>query len=69
MCFDNSALRNLKNGSVQGGFIVFLVDEYHSIANNMEIMKWRVVGSAIAAEILIKIEAAKACFWLANVIW
>ena len=70
VCYDDSSLGNLKDGGSKGGFIISLVGE-----NNVSSpITWkskkqrRIVNSAMAAESLIQVEAAKVCFWLANLL-
>ena len=67
-CYNDSSLGNLKDGGSQGGFIIYLVGENNASSPIMWRSKRlrRVVKSAMAAETLIQVEAAEACFWLAN---
>ena len=70
VCYNDSLLGNLKDGGSQGGFINHLVGK-----NNISsLIMWkskklrRVVKSTMAAETLIQVEAAEACFWYANLL-
>ena len=70
VCSNDSSLGNLKDGGLQGGFIIYLVGEnnvYSSIMWKSKQLR-RVVKSTVAAETLILVEAAEACFWLANLL-
>ena len=72
-CFHHhflSSLGNLKDGGSEGGFIIYLVGENDVSSPIMWKSKklYRVVKSAMAAETLNQVEAAEACFWLANLL-
>ena len=60
----------LKDVGPQGGFIIYLIGENSVSSPIMWKSKQlrRVVKNAMAAETLIQVEAAKACFWLASLL-
>ena len=68
--FSDASYNNLKNGGSQGGYIIFLVDQY----NNCCPVEWksnrlkRVVRSALAAETLACADSVEACKHWQNVI-
>ena len=68
VCYNDSSLGNLKDGGSQGGFKIYLVSENNVSSPIMWKSKklCRVVKSAMAAETLIQVEVAMACFWLQN---
>ena len=70
VCCNESSLENLKDGGSQGGFVIYLVSENNVSSPIMWKSKklHRVVRSAMAAETLNQVEAAEACFWLANLL-
>ena len=59
---------DLKDGGSQGGFTIYLAGENKVSSPIMWKSKklCRVVKSAMAAETLIQVEVAMACFWLQN---
>ena len=70
ICYNGWSLGNLKNGGSQGGYLIYLVREngvFSPIIWKSKRLR-RVVKSAMAAETLIQVEAAEACFWLANLL-
>ena len=68
--YNDPSFENLSGGGSQGGFITYLIDNQE---NCMPLM-WqskrlkRVVKNAMAAEILIQVEAAEAGFQISNII-
>ena len=68
VCYNDSSLDSVKDGGSQGRFIIYLVGENNVSSPIMWKSKKlrRVVKSAMAAETLIQVKAAEACFWLAN---
>ena len=70
VCYNDSSLGNLKDGGSQGGFIIYPVGENNVSSPLMWKSKklCRDLNSAMEAETLIQVEAAKVCFWLANLL-
>ena len=66
ICYNDAAFGNLISGGSQGGYIIFLSDSQ----NNALPIMWqsrklkRIVKSAMAAETLIQVDAAEACYSL-----
>ena len=70
ICYNGWSLGNLKNGGSRGGYIIYLVRKnsvFLPIICKSKRLR-RVVKSAMAAQTLIQVEAAEACFWLANLL-
>ena len=67
--FCDASYANLKDGSSQGGFIIFLMGK----DNKVSPLCWssrklrRVCRSTIAAETMALLDVSEACFWLQNV--
>ena len=70
LTYNDSSFGNLKDGGLQGAFVIFIVDP----AGNCSSLMWqsrklrRVVKSAMAAETLVQVDAAEAAFWLAKLL-
>ena len=65
-----ASLVKLVNGGSQGGFVIFLTDkngQYFPIMWQSKKLR-RVVKSAMAAETLILVDCAEACFWIRKLI-
>ena len=69
VCFNDSSFGNLCDGGSQG-YIIFLEGQN----GNCSPLMWqskkirRVVRSTMAAETLLQVEAAEACFWLSGIL-
>ena len=68
--FNDSSFGNLPNGGSQGAFVIYLINEKGQcspISWQSKRLK-RVVKSAMAAETLVQVECAEACFWIASLL-
>ena len=70
VCYNDSSLGHLKDGGSHGRFKIYLFGENNISSSKLWKSKklHRVVKSTMAAEKLIEVEAAWACFWLANLL-
>ena len=68
VAYNDSSFGNLADGRSQGGFVIYLVNECGQASPIM----WqsrklqRIVKSAMAAETLIQMDCAEACYWIGS---
>ena len=68
VAYNDSSFGNLADGGSQGGFVIYLVNECGQASPIM----WqsqrlqRIVKSVMAAETLIQVDCADACYWIGS---